>query len=343
VPGFRQIARSPFGHVLAIIIIAVLLVLSVPSSAQATPAIDKAKREAAALLKLIEELDDELGAAAEEYNYAKQRLDDIKVAAKRTSKELDQTEADLEEVQKRLNDRVVSIYKAGNPGMLDVLFDAASFSQMITRFNQLTRLGEQDAELLEKVQAYQAKMEDKKTKLEAQVREQKALTVELEAAKEKVEAQLKKQEKALKGKEALVAKLKKEEAARQARLAAEARARAAWLASRPGKVVSYAMQYLGVPYVWGGESPRGFDCSGLVKYVYAKVGISLPHSSRMQYNYGRYVSKSQVRAGDLVFFYNPIHHVGIYIGNGKMVDATGNKVQISNVFRASYFGAKRLL
>lgn len=342
-PGFRQIASSPFGHVLAVIIIAVLLVLSVPSSAQSTPAIDKAKREAAALLKLIEELDDELSAAAEEYNYAKQRLDDVKVAAKRTSKELDETKADLEEVQKRLNDRVVGIYKAGNPGMLDVLFDAASFSQMIARFNQLTRLGEQDAELLAKVQAYQAKMEEKKTKLEAQVREQKALTQELEAAKEKVEAQLEKQEKALKGKEAQIAKLKKEEAARQAKLAAEARARAAWLASRPGKVVSYAMQYLGVPYVWGGESPRGFDCSGLVKYVYAKVGISLPHSSRMQYNYGRYVSKSQVRAGDLVFFYNPIHHVGIYIGNGKMVDATGNRVQISNVFRASYFGAKRLL
>lgn len=340
--GLRNIARSPLRHVLAVIVIASLLVLSLSSVVQATPAIDKAKAEAAKLLKLIEQLDDELSAAAEDYNYAKQRLDDTKAAAKRTAKELAQTEADLEEVQKRLNDRVVGIYKAGNPGMLDVLFEAATFSEMINRFSELTRLGQQDAELLDKVKAYQAKVEAKRAKLDAEIKEQKALTEELAAAKKKVEAQLAKQEKALKGKEAQIAKLKKEEAARQARLAAEARARAAWLASRPGRVISTAMKYLGVPYVWGGESPRGFDCSGLVKYCFAKVGISLPHSSRMQYSYGRYVSRSNLKAGDLVFFYNPIHHVGIYIGNGKMINATGNQVQISSVWRSSYFGARRL-
>ena len=73
------------------------------------------------------------------------------------------------------------------------------------------------------------------------------------------------------------------------------------------------------------------------------MGIRLPHSSRMQYNYGTHVSRSQLKPGDLVFFYNPIHHVGIYIGNGNMINATGNHVQIGTVWKSSYHGATRLL
>jgi len=109
------------------------------------------------------------------------------------------------------------------------------------------------------------------------------------------------------------------------------------------EVVAIAMKYLGVPYVWGGQSASGLDCSGLVKYVYGKVGIYLPHSSRMQYGYGVYVSQSELRAGDLVFFYNPIHHVGIYIGDGKMIHASGGGVQIGIAIKKSYYGARRIL
>jgi cell wall-associated NlpC family hydrolase len=103
------------------------------------------------------------------------------------------------------------------------------------------------------------------------------------------------------------------------------------------------MKYLNVPYVWGGSSPNGFDCSGLVKYCYAKVGVSLPHSSAMMYNYGTHVSRSELKPGDLVFFFNPIHHVGIYIGNGNMINATGTHVQIGSVWKTNYHGATRIL
>src|SRR5438445_267975 len=87
--------------------------------------------------------------------------------------------------------------------------------------------------------------------------------------------------------------------------------------------VSIALQYLGVPYKWAGATPRGgFDCSGLVQYVYAQLGVSLPHNTVLQWNDPRAVSvpRDQLQPGDLVFF-NGLDHVGIYIGNGDFIDA----------------------
>ena len=115
----------------------------------------------------------------------------------------------------------------------------------------------------------------------------------------------------------------------------------------PGqKVVDEAVKYLGVPYLWAGESPSvGFDCSGLAMYVYRKMGISLPHYSRSQAGYGTAVSKNDLMPGDLVFFYNPIGHVGIYVGNGLMINAprSGDLVTIEDVYRSSYNTARRLV
>ncbi len=110
-----------------------------------------------------------------------------------------------------------------------------------------------------------------------------------------------------------------------------------------GRVVEIAKTLLGIPYVWAGESPSGFDCSGLTKYVYAKVGISLPHSSRMQFGMGTSISYGDLAPGDLVFFGNPVHHVGIYVGGGNYLHApyTGSVVKISSLGRSDYAGARR--
>jgi peptidoglycan DL-endopeptidase CwlO len=106
-----------------------------------------------------------------------------------------------------------------------------------------------------------------------------------------------------------------------------------------------AMQYLGIPYVWGGGTPAGFDCSGLVMYVFAQLGISLPHYAAAQYGYGTPVPADQLQPGDLVFF-DGLGHVGIYIGGGEMIHAphTGDVVKISPIseFGSSYVGARRL-
>ena len=104
------------------------------------------------------------------------------------------------------------------------------------------------------------------------------------------------------------------------------------------------MGYLGVPYLWGGESPGGFDCSGLVQYVFAQAGIRLPRVAAEQQTVGSPVPRSALQPGDLVFFGYPAHHVGIYAGNGTMINApyTGAVVRYDDINQSDYAGARRV-
>lgn len=112
-------------------------------------------------------------------------------------------------------------------------------------------------------------------------------------------------------------------------------------------LVRIALTYLGVPYRWGGFTPAGFDCSGFVKYLHAKVGISIPHNVAAQYRYGTPVSRDELQPGDLVFF-DRLRHNGIYIGHGQFIHAskTGDGVKISNLddswYKSRWVGGRRL-
>ena len=112
------------------------------------------------------------------------------------------------------------------------------------------------------------------------------------------------------------------------------------------KVVYSALAQRGDPYRYGAAGPHAFDCSGLTQYAYRAAGRTLPHSSRMQSTMGRPVAKSALRPGDLVFFYSPVSHVGVYIGNGRIVHSStyGQPVKLAELrYLPGYNTARRIL
>ncbi|WP_086693945.1 C40 family peptidase [Streptomyces recifensis] len=114
--------------------------------------------------------------------------------------------------------------------------------------------------------------------------------------------------------------------------------------SRASAAVAYAYRKLGSPYVWGATGPDAFDCSGLIQAAYRSAGISLPRTTYAQINAGRRVSRSQLQPGDLVFFYSGISHVGIYVGNGRMIHAPNPSapVRVAPIDQMPFAGATRV-
>ncbi len=366
----------------AILIVAILLSLALALPAFADPnAVENAKNDLQALRSQVIALNDKVEAASEDYQYARVQLEDTEAAIEANTAKLTRAEEDLLVANERLERRVNGIYRNGRVSLLEALLGAESFTDFVNRLELLNMIGAQDGDVVEKVSTFRADVAERKEQLATDQALQAELLAQAKRAKAEMESRLAERERLLKGKEREVAQLEREEEARQARVAEEARvaaARAAEAARQQssqtgssggsgsssgssgssgggatdapssgvsGSAVSVAMRYIGVPYVWGGESPSGFDCSGLVKYAFAQVGVSLPHSSRAQYSYGVAVARGSLQPGDLVFFGSPIHHVGIYVGNGNMVHApySGANVRVSSISRSNYTGARRIM
>jgi peptidoglycan DL-endopeptidase CwlO len=236
----------------------------------------------------------------------------------------------------------------------------------------VSRVSAEDARIVREIRKFRSDMKRREAKLEAANAAQQNVVADLEAQRRAIEAQLAERQSLLASIESEIERIKAAEEREQARLRAQAEQR---LASNPpsntaaadgstysggaespggsapppryGGVVGIAMQYLGVPYSWGGASPSGFDCSGFVMYVFSRIGVSLPHSAAAQYGYGSPVSRSELAAGDLVFF-NGLSHVGIYVGGGSFIHSphTGDVVKISSLYdswyASTYVGARRI-
>jgi peptidoglycan DL-endopeptidase CwlO len=348
-------------------------------SATAEPASVASKQaQAQSVLAQIQSLDGSLEHAIEAYNLANDRLDAIRVDLRQNRVDLTIAERNLKSAQKSLAARVVAIYTADeSDSTLEVLVGSSSLEQLVDGLEAVSSVSKQDTQVLANVKTFRAQVKQRRAHLKRARARQAQLVAERAAHKASIESQLAERRNLLSSIKNEIAQIQAAERRRQAELARQARARAA--APQPlipslsapapeasaapspslaasvipapapathGGVVRIAMQYLGIPYVYGGSSPSGFDCSGFVMYVYAKVGVSLPHNAAAQYGYGTPVDRSQLQPGDLVFF-NGLGHNGIYIGGGSFIHSphTGDVVKISSIsgwYSSTWVGARRL-
>jgi peptidoglycan DL-endopeptidase CwlO len=347
----------------------VLVALVAAPVAHATPSVSSKQSQAQSVLAQIQGLDANLERAVDAYNLANEKLGQIEGDLRENKLELRLARRNLNHAQTMLSNRLVQMYTSGgeNTG-LEVLLGASSIDEMISRIDTMNRVSDQSTEVLRQVKVYRAVVKERRARLKTAHVEQARLVAERSAQKASIEGQLSERRQLLSSIKSEIAQIQAAEQARQAELAAQARARlqtagatvlnasAGAVADPPatyapppskyGGVVGIAMQYLGIPYVYGGASPSGFDCSGFVMYVFAQVGISLPHNAAAQYGYGMPVSRDQLQPGDLVFF-NGLGHVGIYVGGGQFIHSphTGDVVKISSLsgwYTSTWVGAKRL-
>ena len=326
-------------------------------------------------------LDADLGLAIEAYNGANVELDRIEGELEVNARHLVIARKSLNVAQRRVATRLRELYIAGeSDSTLDVILGASSLDDVVARLDAIQRISRQDTSILKEVKGFRRDVETRRERLKDARAEQEDLVADRAAQKASIESQLADRQRLYASVKDEIQRMQAEERRRQAALAAQARARleaqrlAAQQAAdstlaaaatpdtsydipaapppdgtKASQVIAIAMQYLGVPYVWGGASPsQGFDCSGLTTYAFAQIGLALPHHAASQYNYGIPVSRDDLQPADLVFF-NGLGHMGMYIGGGQFIHAphTGDVVKISSIYdpwyASSWVGARRVL
>jgi peptidoglycan DL-endopeptidase CwlO len=367
--------------IVALVVAVSAWLLLASGSASADSSVTSKRAQAEAIIAQVQQLQSGLEQASNAYADANVQLAKIDTDLRSNTRNLVAARRSLLVAQKAVAQRLRDLYVNGNgDSTLEVLLGSASLDDIITRLDAIHRVSNQDAQVLNAVRRYRKEVETRRANLQNARASQAQLVAQRAAQKRSIENQVAEQQQLLSSVKDEIARLQAAEAQRQAELAAQARARlqaqqqaaaaaAAQQVAAPavtpdyvpdpvydpnlpparyGGVVGIALQYLGVPYAWGGSSPStGFDCSGFVMYVFSQVGVSLPHHAASQYGYGTPVPRDQLAPGDLVFF-DGLGHVGIYIGGGQFVHAphTGDVVKISSLseswYAAMYVGARRI-
>jgi cell wall-associated NlpC family hydrolase len=338
-----------------------LPVVLLASGAEAAPTTDIRTVQAK-----VDALRHEAEVASESYNDAREQLKSLQVRSKAAQTRLNQQRAKVQEARRIVGRLAAESYRNGDLGTLE-LYLGDDPDVLLSQSGVVETLADRQVSAIVRLKEAQRKLAAATADLGRQKAKITATEASLGRSKKQVEAKLD-------AAETLLSRLTADQRRALERASRDAARKALESTPDPGdtgdqtpgqpggtkmtcgdvgvtapnarvqKVLDYACDQLGDPYVWGADGPGSFDCSGLTLAAWARGGVSLPHSSRMQANYGTRVSSSNLRPGDLLFYYSPISHVSIYIGNGLMIHAphSGDVVKIAPARYTSLTAAVRL-
>lgn len=301
----------------------------VPGAAGAEPDIEDVQAR-------VNRLYHEAEQASERYNDAKLELTELNRDLASLEADQDRQDARLEVVRAQVQDSIVRQYQGealSGVGELVVSEDPSAF---LSKLSTMSAFNDLQSELFDDY-----------------TREAKALAIRTEATEERA-AEVAELEKQLAREQAtiderfaeaksLLSRLEADERERMLASRSSVRTPSVAVSGRAAAAVRYAMAQVGDSYVYGAAGPDAFDCSGLTMMAWAQAGVALPHSSSAQFSSGTRVAASDLQPGDLVFYYSPISHVSLYIGNGMIVDAAnpGAGVRVAELYSMPYSGAVR--
>lgn len=320
----------------------------------------KAQENSFEIEQKLENFDNQIESVMEEIQANKNTINNVKQEISVTEKELKQSEEDIKNEKDLFNKRIRAIYINGVDGYLSVLLEANGFSDFLSRIETLKSIFELDNKITTNIRVKQEDLSNKRKELDSQNQKLLALNEENNKKLDKLNSDKNEQSK-------LIAEAKRQEKlystvvdATQSKINETLKQIDSIRKSVPkytpsrgavpissNAVVAYASNFLGTPYLWGGTTPAGFDCSGFTQYAYRHFGVLLGRTTYDQIKNGFSVSRDQLQPGDLVFYGkggSPTH-MGIYIGNGMYIHAprTGDVIKISPYNRSDYITARRVM
>jgi peptidoglycan DL-endopeptidase CwlO len=346
------------------VLIAAFALVAWVSPASATPSIQAKKQEAARVAAEIDSANRRLELKIEAYNTVHDQYLSTRQELQRNRDVLRVSKANLKQARKQLAASLTQAYKSSGQDVVSYLLASRSFNDLIDHVQLLEQATGANGDLVTTVALYKKQIAKAHKALAEETAKLAAEQAQLASAKKQIESGIA----ALQAREASISKdiqrLIDAEQRRQQQIANAAAAAATGggggggagggggnipippASTLGGQAVAIAMQYLGTPYVWGGSSPSGFDCSGFTMYVWAQLGVPLPHNAAAQYGMGTPVPMSDLQPGDLVFF-SGLGHTGMYVGNGAFIHSphTGDVVKISSLsgyYSSNYVGARRV-
>jgi cell wall-associated NlpC family hydrolase len=354
--------------------ICIALLAAVPAFAD--PSVTSKRAEAQQVMSQLRGLSDQLERARSEYAASTAQLAKIQRDLRENRRELKIAKRNLKVSQRVIAQRLVALYTSDQTSTLEVILGARSLDDMVSRIDSAKSVTSLDANVLGQVRTFRTAIKRNGQFLAKAKSTQQEVVARRAAVKQSIESKITEQDRLLASIKGQIASMVAADQRRQLQMAQAAQVRLAQhhrltqqqaadtivgvsavtpqadtIVAPPsthGGVVGVALSQIGTNYVWGGAAPGGFDCSGLVMWAYAQVGVSIPHSTYSQYSVGVPVSRDQLQPGDLVFF-DGLGHVGLYIGGGQFVHAphSGDVVKISGLgegwYSSTYVGARRIL